>query len=69
MIDLQVVLETMAMAMVQAMEASARTGDSLIVSFTIEGGTGRIAPIVEEVPFLWEGATLPDGRSVGEYKP
>ena len=72
--DTQAVLTTMALAMVQVMEEATVTGRSFVVSFAVEGGTGRIAPIVEETPALWDRTRVPSepfgpDRMVMDYKP
>lgn len=46
---IEAVLEAMARAMIQAMEASATDGEHRKVTFVVEGGTGRIAPVTHLV--------------------
>lgn len=68
MIDLKAVMEMMAMAMVQAIEHSSGSGETVVVSFVVEGGTGRIAPILKPAGHVFVGQIRPQGM-VGEFKP
>ena len=68
--DEAVVLRMMVLAMIQTMEAARSDGTSRIVSFAIEGGTGCIAPVVENVGSVYAGQWLGNGpRVVGQFNP
>lgn len=68
MTDLNVVLQVMAMAMVQAMERASQTGTPLTVTFVVDA-QGRIAPVMKENWNAWTGAYQSEGGTVGEFRP
>ena len=70
--DRDMVLGVIAQAMLQAMERARDTGQFLRVSFVVEGSSGRIAPIVQDIAWISEGGISYDNGQpgiVGRFAP